>query len=102
MTKFGIQNSSPEFKVAVGKIIERRRKQKRFTQQDLAARVGIRPTSIYQYEAGTFTPSMSVLLKIMYHLQISAAELMVCLKYDGPAYKTDRRLERIFRTKVEI
>lgn len=94
------QLSSPEFRVAVGKIFERRRKNKKFTYQDLAARALVSQRRIYEYESGEATPSMVVLLRIMYYLDISAPELMVCLKHDRPVRKTDRRTERIFRKKA--
>jgi len=95
------QVSSPEFRVAVGKIFERRRKFKTMTQADLAARAGISQRMIYDYECGNFMPSMTILLKIVYHLEIPISELMVCLKYDAPVRKTDRRTERVFRRKLE-
>lgn len=83
------QLSSPEFRVAVGKIFERRRKNKKFTYQDLATRALVSQRCIYEYESGETTPSMVVLLRIMYYLDISAPELMVCLKHDRPVRKTD-------------
>lgn len=78
---------SPEFRAAVGKILERQRKHLKLYQTDVAKIAGVNVSTIYQYENGSVTPSVSVLFRLVHCLKLDWAELMGCLKYD---YKEKR------------
>jgi transcriptional regulator with XRE-family HTH domain len=86
------QSRSQEFKNAVGKIMTRQRKYKHLTQAEVAAVAGVRQNTIYGYECGAGTPSLSVMLRIVQLLEIDFTELMWCLRFDRKERKIDRRL----------
>ena len=74
--------SSAEFRWAVAKILVRARKDKKLTQQDVAAVCRVRQSAVAQYESGEMTPSLSVFLRLAALLDLSIKELTGCLRYD--------------------
>lgn len=76
------QKGSVEFRRAVGKILERQRKHLKLYQENVAREIGVSVPTIYQYESGMCTPSMSVLFRLVDVLKLDWAELRGCLKYD--------------------
>ena len=79
------QKGSPEFRTAVGKILQRQRQHLKLYQENVAREIGVRAGTIYQYESGECTPSLSVMFRLVDLLKLDWAELRSCLKYD---YKT--------------
>jgi DNA-binding XRE family transcriptional regulator len=56
--------SKPEH---IGKAIRKYRNETRLTQAQFAVALGVAPTSIYRYEAGTSTPDVGTLQKLYLH-----------------------------------
>jgi transcriptional regulator with XRE-family HTH domain len=74
--------SSREFKVALGKVLERQRKHLKLTAADVACVCGVRQSAISRYESGEATPGASVFLRLMIYLHLDIAELKHCLRFD--------------------
>lgn len=60
----------------VGKAIKRMRVQSGLTQEQLAARANVSPSSLHYIETGVNSPSIRTLGKIAGALGVSAAELL--------------------------
>ncbi len=61
----------------LGKKIQRFRKMKKLTQEELAEKVGISTTYMGNIEQGLYTPSLKVLEKIAKQLHIKTGELLL-------------------------
>ncbi len=60
----------------IGKLIREARKGKRWSQQELAARLGVSRNSIINWESGRNRPEMSQLMQISRQLEITPRELL--------------------------
>lgn len=65
-----------EFAVEFGKYIQKVRKEKSLTQEDLAHKTNLHSTYIGHIETGTYTPSMFVIWKIAQVLKTDLKELL--------------------------
>lgn len=105
-----LQPGSDEFKWQVGKILARARKDKKFTQQDVAAVAGIVPSAVAQFESGECTPSLVIFLRLAAFLELNVKELIGCLRYDvrktkpaaGPKASLDPTREDHYDTQVGV
>jgi transcriptional regulator with XRE-family HTH domain len=59
-----------------GQRLRRLRKEKGYTQDRLARKMGILPKQISTYELGTFTPSLTTLEWLCEALDVTATELL--------------------------
>lgn len=73
---------SPEFRTAVGKVLERARKKKNLYQREVGTVVGVRQSTIVRYESGDVTPGAAVFLRLIVLLEPDMKELIGCLRYD--------------------
>lgn len=73
------QKASPEFRLAVGKVLERQRKRLKIYEHEVATLAGVRQSQICNYESGAVCPSMPVLFRLVEILKIDIKELMALL-----------------------
>jgi transcriptional regulator with XRE-family HTH domain len=59
-----------------GDVVRRVRKEKTWTQEDLAERSGLTTTYVGQVERGDKVPSLTVVLKLAYALNVLPSELL--------------------------
>jgi len=71
-----------EYAKAFGRIVQRRRKSAGLTQEMLADRAGIAPSSVSQLERGLKSPTLDTILAVAAALGRPAAELMQELELD--------------------
>jgi len=64
------------FAVKFGKHLKKIRKEKRFTQEELAFKANLHSTYIGHIETGTYTPSIFVVWKIARALKAPLSELL--------------------------
>jgi transcriptional regulator with XRE-family HTH domain len=62
--------------VDVGKNVKRLRKEQRYTQTEIARRCGVTPAAISGLEAGDFSPSTALVVKMARALGVEPAELL--------------------------
>ena len=75
--------------IAIGKFIAKKRKEKNFTQEQLAERLGVSNKTVSKWETGKCMPDYSVVKILCEELEITVAELM-----DGEA--ADERSVRAY------
>lgn len=69
------------------------------TQDQLAARVGVHPSQLHRYEAGTAQPTLDVVRRLSIALSVSTDELVFG---DAPPRAANERLERAFQATVNL
>ena len=69
-----LHNVGVEF--STGEIIRKRREHLHITQEELARKIGLKPSTISLYESGSRKPKLEVLRKISSALDISVAALI--------------------------
>ena len=62
--------------IAIGKFIAKKRKEKNFTQEQLAERLGVSNKTVSKWETGKCMPDYSVVKILCEELEITVAELM--------------------------
>ena len=77
------QASAPEFKLELGKILERQRKHLNLTASQVAAVCGTHQSVVSRYETGEMTPAANIFLRLMICLRLDLAELKQCLRFDS-------------------
>ena len=89
--------------IAIGKFIAKKRKEKNFTQEQLAERLGVSNKTVSKWETGKCMPDYSVVKILCEELEITVAELM-----DGEAadersvraYDDEQIMDLLKRTQV--
>jgi transcriptional regulator with XRE-family HTH domain len=88
--------------IALGERIARMRKERGFTQVELAARLGVIQVIVSDYERGRLRPNHEVLVKLAAILDVSTDELLGVARApkmkglgDGPNRRFLRRMELI-------
>lgn len=88
-------NPPPE---TLGERIRRRRREKGWTQGELARRVGIKPSRISKYENGTYQPSLATVKAIADALGTTTDHLLG----RGPQPDSDARLKDLLSRLDEL
>ena len=89
----------PKTKESLGKRLARIRKEKGYTQVELATRMGIAQTLVSDYERDKFRPHAEMIIRFAVALEVSADELLGLTepkkKSATPGRRILRRLEKI-------
>ena len=78
------QSTSTLFLMDFGKRLAALRKERGFTQQSLADRVGVHVSQVHRYESGAALPAFDVLKALAVALQVSADVLLFDTAQRGP------------------
>lgn len=73
--------------IRIGKFIAQERKQKGYTQKNLAQQLGISDKTISKWERGNGFPEVSLLLPLCEELEITVNELLVGERVSGEKYQ---------------
>jgi len=90
-----------EFVVSFAKRLAAFRKEKGFTQQELAKRAGVKVLQISRYESGSAQPSLEVIKKLAVALRVSADRLLFEDHERGPDEDLRLQFEAIARFSAE-
>ena len=89
--------------IAIGKFIAKKRKEKNFTQEQLAERLGVSNKTVSKWETGKCMPDYSVVKILCEELEITVAELLdgeAAEERSVRAYDDEQIMDLLKRTQV--
>lgn len=89
-------------KEQIGRFIAKLRKEKKWTQDDLAEKLFVDRTTISKWERGLYIPDVSVLKKMQDLFDVSLDELVSAAKHEEAPIKLEKKKNKVFKLKYLI